>query len=201
MAWQIIKVNFFANLSFMNMKKYFLDKEGSLLLIVDIQGTLAESMTYKHQVYRNNKTLIQVARTLEVPILVTEQYPKGLGHTIGKIKAELPEGTKVLEKIHFSACQDNLIKEIEVFDRKQIIVTGMETHVCVFQTVRDLLARGYFVHLPKDALASRYSLNYHNALDLMKEMGAVLTNTETVFFDLLKRADTKEFKALAPLIR
>lgn len=182
------------------MEQYILDKEESLLLIIDIQERLVPVMEYKEQVINNTIILIQSAKEMNIPIVYTEQYPRGLGNTVEELSSLL-EGAEKFEKVKFSAYTDEVIKKLKVSDKKKIIVVGMETHVCVFQTVRDLLAGGYQVFVVKDAVASRTKMNYRNGLELMHSMGAVITNTETIVFDLLKVAGTPEFKVMSKLIK
>lgn len=182
------------------MKKYNLIKEDTVLLIIDIQEGLANVMKYKDQVIDNTKILLQAANLMNIPIIITEQYPKGLGHTIKDFE-NLTSQASIFEKISFSAYLDNIAKTIEDKGRKKIIISGMETHVCVFQTTRDLIEAGYEVYIIEDAVASRTKANYLNGLQQMKSMGAVITNTETVVFDLLKVAGTSEFKTLSKLIK
>lgn len=180
------------------MDKFTLQVEDSLLLVIDIQDRLVAAMGQGAQVIERTGILLQVAKAMNIPVIVTEQYPKGLGRTV----AELPiEGAKVFEKITFSAYTAEVAEALREANRKKIIVTGMETHVCVFQTVRDLLQAGYQVFVVQDAVCSRRKMNFKNGIALMAAMGAVITNTETVFFDLMKKAGTPEFKELSKLIK
>ena len=132
--------------------------------------------------------------------IVTEQYPKGLGKTVSEVSNNL-EGSVTYEKTSFSGCTSEVTSALKGLGRRRIIITGMETHVCVFQTTRDLLAQGYQVFVVGDAVCSRTKGNYLNGLSLMSSMGAVVTNTETVFFDLMKQAGTPLFKELSKLIK
>lgn len=182
------------------MEKYILNKEDAVIMIIDIQERLVPVMKYKDEVINNNKILIQASKEMDIPIIYTEQYPKGLGHTIVELD-ELIENGKRFEKTSFSAINEEVRSTLESLGRKKLIITGMETHVCVFQTVRDLILEGYEVFVVKDGVASRTKDNYLNGLELMKDMGAVITNTETIVFDLLKRAGTSEFKTMSKLIK
>ncbi|NLJ99296.1 MAG: hydrolase [Tissierellia bacterium] len=182
------------------MDKFTLCREESLLLIIDIQERLAPAMKYEDKVIKNTNVLVSTANEMDIPIVVTEQYPKGLGPTVPEINDELNDAQR-FEKILFSACTDQVIKALNKEQRKKIIVVGMETHVCVFQTVRDLLELGYEVFVVCDGVSSRFEENHRNGLDLMKDMGAVISNTETILFDLLKKAGTPEFKVLSRLIK
>lgn len=182
------------------MDKFSLHREDALLLIIDIQEKLAPVIKDKEVVIKNTNILIETAKILDIPVVVTEQYPKGLGPTVEEIRENL-ENAQVFEKLLFSACTDEVMETIEAHGKKKIIITGMETHVCVFQTTRDLLNAGYEVFLVADGVSSRTEGNYRNGLELMRDMGAVITNTETVLFDLMKKAGTPEFKILSKLIK
>ena len=182
------------------MNKYVLIEAEVVLLVIDIQDKLVPAMKYGEQVIQNTNTLISVAKKLGVPIIVTEQYPKGLGKTVSDVSSNL-EGALTYEKTSFSGCTSEVTSALKGLGRKKIIITGMETNVCVFQTVRDLLANGYQVFVVGDAVCSRTKGNYLNGLSLMSSMGAVVTNTETVFFDLMKQAGTPLFRELSKLIK
>ncbi len=178
-----------------------LNAADTVLIIIDLQEKLMNAMPHKERVYKYTNILIKTAQELGMPIMVTEQYPKGLGITVDEIKNCLSEHL-YLDKITFSACVEQGFRdELDKLGRKTIIITGSETHICVLQTVRDLLGLGYNVHVPQEAVCSRTDDNYSNSLDLMREMGAVITNTETIIFDLLKKAGTPEFKVISPLIK
>jgi nicotinamidase-related amidase len=182
------------------LNKYVLIGEEVVFLIIDIQDRLVPSMKYGEQVIQNTNIIISLAKKLGVPIIVTEQYPKGLGKTVSDVSNNL-EGALTYAKTTFSGCTSEVTSSLEGLGRKKIVITGMETHVCVFQTVRDLLDNGYQVFVVADAVCSRTKENYRNGLALMSSMGAVVTNTETVFFDLLKQADTPLFRELSKLIK
>ncbi|MDI9510264.1 MAG: hydrolase, partial [Bacillota bacterium] len=172
----------------------------TVLMIIDIQDKLVPVMKYRDQVINNNKILVSAAKEMGFPILVTEQYPKGLGKTVPEILDLIDEGI-VFEKNSFTAYIDEVKDTLISLGKKKVLITGMETHICVFQTVRDLINYGYQVFLVKDAVASRTKSNYLNGLDLMQSLGTVITNTETVVFDLLKVSGTPEFKLMSKLIK
>ena len=182
------------------MDKYTLKEEDAVLLIIDIQEKLVPVMKYGDKVIRNTNRLIAIAKKLGIPIIVTEQYPKGLGKTVPEIAANFDQ-VLTYEKTTFSGCTRDVLMGLNSLGRKKIIITGMETHVCVFQTVRDLLNQDFQVFVVADGVCSRAKENYQNGLFLMSSMGAVITNTETVFFDLLKEADTPLFRELSVLIK
>jgi nicotinamidase-related amidase len=133
-------------------------------------------------------------------VLATEHYPKGLGPTVRELKELLP--APPFEKLHFSCAADPAIAgAIAATGRRQVILAGMETHVCVFLTARDLVATGHEVHLCADAVASRTAEHRRIGLELCREAGAIVTTAETAIFDLLHRAGTPEFKRVVPLLR
>lgn len=181
------------------MSKYRLKKEEVTLVIIDLQEKLMPAMSNREIIYKNTRVLLETAKQLQIPVIVTEQYPKGLGATVPEIKEYLSD-YEYQDKISFSACEslNNLLAKS---DRKTLIIVGSETHVCVFQTVRDMIESGYNVHLVKDAVCSRFEINHNSGLELMRDLGAVITNTETVAFDLFKAAGTPEFKAVSALIK
>jgi nicotinamidase-related amidase len=181
------------------LDKFTLNRQEAVLMVVDIQERLAPAMKYGKQVISRTNTMLAVAADTGIPVIVTEQYPQGLGRTVAEINTG--SGTAVYEKTTFSGCTAEAAAALKELGRKKIIVTGMETHVCVLQTVRDLLARHYQVFVVGDAVCSRTKENYRSGLSLMSQMGAVVTNTETVFFDLMKEAATPQFRKLSPLIK
>ena len=174
------------------MTKYKLEKEDTLLLVIDLQEKLMKAMKEREKVYKKTNLLINTARQLKMPVIVTEQYPKGLGPTVVEIKEHLPE-CFTIEKTSFSACTESLNEVLKDLPQKTILVAGSETHICVLQTVRDLLARGYNVHLVRDACCSRFDEDHETGLEYMKEMGAVTTTAEIVIFDLLKKGCKTRF--------
>ena len=183
------------------MDNYILDRNKAALVIVDIQERLVVAMDQKENVTTNCLHLIEAAKLLEIPTVVTEQYPKGLGPTIHELKDAVP-GYAPLEKITFDCCRgDGFLEKIASLGKKQIILTGMETHVCVLQTCLGLLNEGYTVHLVSDAVCSRKHADYKTAREMMRDAGAVITCTETVLFQLLEKAGTPEFKAISKRIK
>jgi nicotinamidase-related amidase len=183
-----------------NLNKYTLNQEDSVLFIIDIQEKLIPAMTKAELVIKNAYTLIATAQKLGIPIIATEQYPNGLGKTVPNLSKYL-DPLSIFEKVNFSGCIAGVTSILKSLGKKKVIITGMETHVCVYQTVRDLLANDYDVFIASDAVCSRTEANYLNGLTMMSSMGATITNTETIFFDLLKRAGTPVFKELSRLIK
>lgn len=183
------------------MEKFILKRDKSLLVIVDIQERLAVAMTEKERVVVNTLHLIESARLLGLPLLITEQYPKGLGPTLPEVRNAVQTYAPI-EKITFSCCGEKFFMEaVQETEKKQIILIGMETHVCVLQTCIDLLQADYDVHVVADAVCSRTDANYRTALEYMRDAGAVITCTETVLFQLLVKAGTEEFKAISKRIK
>ena len=177
-----------------------LSRSRAALLVVDIQDRLAPAMPTIDQVIKNSTILIQAARTLGLPIVVSQQYPKGLGATMPQIEEALA-GAKDLhrfDKLEFSA---EASPAFPTLARDQWIVCGMETHVCVYQTLRGLVARGYQAHVPADAVSSRTKANWKIGLSLAERAGAIVTSTEVCVFDLLGRAGSDEFKLLSKAIK
>jgi nicotinamidase-related amidase len=179
-----------------------LDRTDALLLVIDVQERLASAMPPAGlgQLEKNAAVLIRAARRLALPVVATEQYPKGLGHTVPALRQLLSDAP--MEKLEFSCgASQPIARHILSSGRRQIIVAGMEAHVCVFQTVRDLLRGGFAVFVAQDAVLSRTEANREVGLRLCEKSGATLTSTEAVLFDLLGSAGTAEFKELAPLIK
>jgi nicotinamidase-related amidase len=174
-----------------------LDRQRAALVVVDIQEAFRKAVPSFDAVAESAATLVQGAEAMGIPIVVTEQYPKGLGHTVPEVAEHLPDGLKPLEKVRFSAA------EAEGFDlngRDQVLVCGIETHVCVNQTVLDLLDRGIEVEVVGDAVGSRTDENRELGLHKVEDAGAVLTSVETALFELLGGSDAAEFKQVQALV-
>lgn len=183
------------------MEKFFLSKENSVLVIVDIQERLAPVMSERQKVIDNCLHLIGISKLLKIPVVLTEQYPKGLGPTVNEIQEALLS-YEPIEKITFNCCgEPAFLQNLTSTKRKKIILAGMETHVCVLQTCIGLLKEGYIVHVVNDAVCSRTKGNFKTGLEFMRDAGAVITGTETVLFQLLEKAGTEEFKAISKKIK
>jgi nicotinamidase-related amidase len=174
-----------------------LDADRTALIVVDVQEGFRKAIPNFERVAKATATLIEGAETLGVPIMITEQYPKGLGETAPEVAEHLPDGTEPLEKLVFSAAE---AEGFDLGDRDQALVCGVETHVCVNQTVLDLLGSGLDVEVAEDAVGSRTEENKRVGLNKMERAGAVLTSVETALFELLGRAGTDEFKRIQKLI-
>ena len=181
-----------------------LTRERTTLVVCDVQERLFHAMDADHreEVMRNIKVLAASARRLRVPTLVTEQYPKGLGHTLQELLDTLGPGVEPLQKVTFSCCAvDTFRTRLEATGARHVVLTGIEAHVCVLMSALDLIALGYAVHVAADAVTSRTQANWRLAMDQLRQAGAVVTATESVLFQLLGEADTEEFRELARLIR
>ncbi len=186
-----------------DIQRHILRTEDSLLLVIDIQERLAAAMDQDElqRLTRNTAILLDSAHELGLPVFVTEQYVKGLGPTLPALK-EKAVNASFHEKLSFSCCgNDDFMAKLQATGKTQIIVCGMETHVCVLQTVLDLLAAGYTVHVVKDAVMSRSPDNKQTAMEAMTLAGALPTCTETVVFQWLKVAGTETFKKLSKLVK
>jgi nicotinamidase-related amidase len=177
----------------------------TVVLVVDVQEKLAAAMPEEAlaTLVKNAEILLQTAETLGVRVLASEQYPKGLGPTVAPLAAKLTAlGVKAMPKLTFDAGSDLAIaRALADSGAKSVVVLGMETHVCVFQTARELVKRGYATYVVADAVTSRTDENRRIGLSLCEKAGAVVTATETVAFDLLQQAGTDEFKAISKLLR
>jgi nicotinamidase-related amidase len=174
-----------------------LDPGRTILVVVDVQEGFRKAIPDFERVAKATATLIAGAEALGVPIVVTEQYPKGLGETAEEVAAKLPTGTEPLEKVVFSAADAD---GFDLEGRDQALVCGIETHVCVNQTVLGLLGAGTEVQVAEDAVGSRTEENKRVGLHKMERSGATLTSVETALFELLGRAGTDEFKTIQKLI-
>jgi nicotinamidase-related amidase len=170
-----------------------LSRQRTTLMVIDVQEGFRSYEAFEAVAGACGK-LVEAARLLDVPILVSEQYPKGLGHTAPEVGLD---GERVIEKTVFSAAR---AEGFRLDGRDQAVVCGIETHVCVSQTVHDLLQRGVEVHVPVEAVGSRHKLDYERGLERLEQSGAVVSTVETVLFELLGEAGTPEFKAVQKLV-
>ena len=178
-----------------------LNKENTVLIVVDVQGKLATLLHKQERLFKNVIRMIQGAKVLNLPVIWTEQIPDKLGETAPEIKKEL-EGVELLTKTTFSCCGGPGFNEkLNGLNRKQILLTGIETHVCVYQTAIDLLKAGYEVHLVKDAVSSRIKENYSLGVEKIKDAGAQLTSVEMALFEMLKVAEGEQFKKIIQIVK
>ena len=178
-----------------------IQRDHSLLLVVDIQEKLAPAIHQTEQVTANSVRLLEAARQLAVPAYVSEQYVKGLGPSVAAIRAAAVDAC-FFEKTHFScAAEPGVVELLQRSQRTQVILTGTETHVCVLQTALGLLAAGFEVFLVADAASSRTPENRQAAIERLRAAGVQIVATEMVLFEWLQRAATEEFRRLLPLIK
>ncbi|NKB65838.1 MAG: isochorismatase family protein [Candidatus Latescibacteria bacterium] len=178
-----------------------LQARNTALVLIDIQGKLATLMHQREELYRQLQILVQGAQALELPIFWLEQYPEGLGPTIPEL-SQLLVGQKPLAKRCFSAWgQSQFQLQLRASGRRQVLLAGIETHICVYQTARDLLAQGFRVEVVADAVSSRSAANKQLGLNKMQGLGAVPTSVETALFELLGQAGDPVFKTIAKLVK
>lgn len=180
------------------------DRENLVCLLVDLQDGLIAAMQQdvRNKTEANINLIITSAKIMHIPIIITEQYPKGLGHTVKPVRENLGELYEPIEKMCFSCWDQPAFQEkVKLLTPKSVIITGIEAHICVLQTALDLLSHGYNVRVVSDAICSRYKSDWTAAVRLMEQAGAVITTTETLIFQLLKRAGTREFKLISPLFK
>lgn len=174
----------------------------SVLVVIDIQQRLASVMPEKilKRIIASTQFLIQSAELLNIPVIVTEQYPKGLGTTVSDL--ELTNNSQVIEKTCFACtANDDFQNSLKDLDKKQIILAGMEAHICVTQTAVDLINEGYQVFIASDAVCSRKKILFKNAIQRLQHAGAIITNSESIAFEWLRDAKHKQFKAISKLIK
>jgi nicotinamidase-related amidase len=182
--------------------RFWLDRKKTLLLVVDVQERLVPAMDQRisGQVVSHINMLLEGCKAMGLPVIATEQYSRGLGHTIEELTSATEQ--QCIEKIAFSCCgEPHFIDALEKSGARQLLLVGMEAHVCVLQTLLDLLDRGYIVHLVRDAICSRFKSDYQNAVSTAARAGAVISTTETALFQLLNVAGSEEFKVVSTLAR
>ena len=178
-----------------------LTTENALLLVIDFQERLVPVMPRPEDLTQKAASMIAGCRILDVPIIVTQQYTKGLGDTIGEI-AEALEEFEPIEKITFSCCKtEEFNNKLSSAERKNILVTGIESHVCIQQTVQDLLEQGYNTYVIADCISSRSETDLYYAEKRMEKAGAILTTMESVLFELLVSADHPKRKDISYLLK
>lgn len=184
--------------------RYKLDPASTMFLIIDVQTNLAAAMKkdVMGMVEGNTNIIIQASRALNVPVLVTEQYRKGLGSTLDSLSANLGGNFSPIEKLSFSACGEaEFIKQLQALNRQYVMLSGIESHVCVLQTALELMERGHIVHVISDATCSRYKNDWKSAMKYLRSAGAIITTTEIALFQLLQKAGTPAFKIISPMFK
>ena len=174
-----------------------LDADRTALVVIDVQEAFRKAIPAFGEVARAASILVRGAEAVDAPILVTEQYPKGLGHTVAEVADRLPDDVFPIEKVVFSA---SAAEGFDLAGRDQALVCGIETHICVNQTVLDLLDGGAEVHVARDAVGSRFAENHEVGLEKVERAGAVITTVETALFELVGRAGTEQFKEIQRLV-
>lgn len=183
------------------MHPQLLRRDQAVLVLVDVQERLHAEMSRRDEVARNLVKLAETARLLKVPVVLTEHAAKAFGPTIEPVRTALA-GIAPLHKMVFSCFgSEEFRAALAALGRKQVVVSGYETHVCVCQTALDAQAAGYQVHVVRDASSSRTEGDYEVGLDKMAGAGVLPASAETVMFELLERAGTEEFRALLPVIK
>lgn len=188
----------------MKTQPYLCNAEDSVLMIIDMQDRLSAAMSDDEleSVQTNSIRLIETAGILNIPLLLTEQYPQGLGPTCAELTDKLPESTTRFDKTGFSCCAaDGFSRKLNDIHRNQVILTGQEAHVCVLQTALELLSQGFQVFVVEDAIISRNPAHKSNALQRMQHHGATVTNHESVLFEWLKDASHPDFKKVSGMLR
>lgn len=187
----------------MHDQKHYIVRHGTVLVVVDIQESLFNVLKKEvgETLVHNVQLLVKLANKLCMPVLLTEQYPKGLKRTIPQLREVLGDLTPMEKTIFSCSGAPGFMERLDDLKARNIILTGIETHVCILQTALDLLRLGFRVFVPCDAVASRWKLNRETGLRIMSESGVAVTSTEVLVFQLLHRADTEEFKYMAPALR
>jgi nicotinamidase-related amidase len=185
------------------MKAHTLSQENAVVLIIDLQEKLLSKVFEPGRVTDNAILLIRFARITALPLIVTTQYAKGIGPIVEDIQKELPE-VSPLDKVEFSCFNNRAFrKRIEQVDRSRnaLILSGIESHICVSQTALGALELGYNVHVASDAISSRTEWNWKMGLDRMRGAGAIISSTEMIIYEILKMSDSAAFKAILPDLR
>ena len=176
----------------------------SLLLIIDVQERLASAMPEKiaAKVIKNNSILLDAAKELNIPVIHSEQYPKGLGHTMPSLSLKITNSDNLITKTSFACSNSDGFDELIAQQKKQqIIISGIESHICVLQSALHLQRQGYSVYVVEDAACSRKKLNHKNAIERLRHSGVIVSNVESVIFEWLEDANHPKFKTLSNLIR
>ncbi len=175
--------------------------EDTLFVIIDVQDRLVTMLNKQEPIKKATSILVSSANIMNIPIVLTEQYPQGLGKTILDVISQVDE-TSIIEKTSFSAMQTpEFAEKLKSYGKKNIVIGGIETHICVYQTVIDLIKEGFNVVVAKDACASRSSDCFKTGIQLMKDAGATISNVEVVLFELLKTSKNPNFKPVQALIK
>jgi nicotinamidase-related amidase len=179
-----------------------LARERTVLLLIDFQESYRRVLRDWNEVTERAAVLLRGCRLLGIPVLVTEQYPKGLGHTAAELAGHLAPDRTVFEKLSLSCMGSSaFVEALTGLERRQVLIAGIETHACVTQTVHDLLSAGFQVHLARDAIASRRPQDFQPAWDRMRAAGMLPTTAEGALLELVCTAEAPEFKSLQALLK
>ncbi len=188
----------------MELRNFFPQKEELALIVVDIQDNLLKAFKeeIRDKVIQKSSTIIRYFKHKNYPIIVLEQYPKGIGPTNAEIKEALGDSYLPIIKNCFSGvCADGFEEKLTNLNKRDIVLIGIEAHICVLQTCYDLILRGKKVYLPADAVGSRFKVDWNYGLRAMENMGANILTTEILIFKLLERAGTEDFKFMLPYLK
>lgn len=184
------------------MENKIISKSNTALLVIDVQEKLFPRVERITEVLTGMQKMINGSQVFEIPILVTEQYPEGLGKTIPSLKEMFPENQSYISKTSFSSIKEPKVqKELEEIDRDHWILIGIEAHVCVLQTALDLIRQGKQVTVLNDAISSRSIFDYSTAIAEMRDFGVRISSVETILFELLQDATAPEFKQISELVK
>lgn len=180
----------------------FLRKDDTFLMVIDLQEPLMAVIWERDRVVTNTLILMEAAEALGLPIVVTAQNRDRLGNLIPEVLSRVAPGAEILNKMTFSCMRDEAIAAaVAELGRSQALICGVETHVCIHQTVHDLLAMGYRPHVAADAVSSRRQSNWVVALSRMEQSGITVTSTEMALYEMMERAGTPEFRRILPIVR
>jgi nicotinamidase-related amidase len=179
-----------------------LDSDAAVVVVVDLQEAFRQPIFEFDRIVARTATVVQAARLLNLPVLATEQYPQKLGATVPEITSVLPDGVAIVDKTAFSCCGASVFMEqLERLRRRQVVLCGIETHVCMSQTAHDLLARGYQVHVLADCTSSRTPQNREIGLAKMTRSGALPSSSEMALFELMVDARHEHFRGISKLVK
>jgi nicotinamidase-related amidase len=175
--------------------------EDSLLLVIDPQEKLVKMIHNREEVVQAISRLLKFASIFNIPVVLTEHYPQGLGYTVDEVKADLPDYQPITKRIFSCFGVPEFSQALEATGRRRLLVVGIETHICVSQTVHDALLQGYRVHVVADGVGTRKREDHDIALVRMRHAGAIVTTSEALLYEVTERADTDEFKHLLDLVK
>lgn len=183
------------------MELGFLSRGDTVLVVVDVQEKFRLVVFEFGRVVKNVRKLVEGFRLLNIPVVVTEQYPRGLGETVAEVKKSLGE-FKPLEKVSFSCFGDEkFVKELKKHGKKSLVLSGIESHVCILKTALDAVSRGFKVHIPVDSISSIKESDYRIAVERLRQAGVFLASSEMILFQLLDNSKQPEFKKLSEMVK